>query len=377
MGWANEAIRALARGETITIRPRGRSMRGRVEDGQAVLLEPLRGRTPAVDDVVLVRVAGNVFLHRVVEVSKGRFLIGNNIGGINGWTDAARIYGLAVEVEGRAMSHGEKAEPVELIDIGVNLAHRSFARDREAVIDRAIAAGVRRLVITGTSPATSREAAQLARLRPGVLWSTAGVHPHHAKDCGPNTLDDLAALAARPEVVAIGETGLDFNRNFSPPAVQEQWFEAQVELAVRLDKPLFLHERDASERFGAILERHRSKLSRAVVHCFTGTERELERYLALDLHIGITGWICDPKRGAHLLGLMPKIPLERLMLETDAPFLLPKSRPAPPHDKRNEPAFLPEVLATVARALRRPEAEIAAATTETARRFFALPTERP
>jgi TatD DNase family protein len=265
----------------------------------------------------------------------------------------------------------------ELVDIGVNLTHRSFDRDRDAVIARGIAAGVTTLVITGTSVPDSQRAAALARKRPAQSFATAGVHPHHAKDCDTQTIEALRVLAADPAVVAIGECGLDFNRDFSPRDVQERWFEAQLELAAEVALPVFLHERDASERMLAILAKHRRRLVGGVVHCFTGTRAEVERYLALDLHIGITGWICDERRGASLVDAAGAIPLDRLMLETDAPFLLPRAhRPAPPDGfdgRRNEPAFLPAVVTGIARATGRDELEIAMETTRTARRFFALP----
>lgn len=265
----------------------------------------------------------------------------------------------------------------ELVDIGVNLTHRSFDRDRDAVIARGIAAGVTTLVITGTSVPDSQRAAALARQRPAQSFATAGVHPHHAKDCDTQTIEALRALAAGAAVVAIGECGLDFNRDFSPRDVQERWFEAQLELAAEVALPVFLHERDASERMLAILTKHRPRLVGGVVHCFTGTRAEVERYLALDLHIGITGWICDERRGASLVAAAGAIPLDRLMLETDAPFLLPRAHlPTPPNDhdgRRNEPAFLPAVVTGIARATGRDELEVAMETTRTARRFFALP----
>jgi TatD DNase family protein len=256
-----------------------------------------------------------------------------------------------------------------LVDIGVNLTNRSFDHDRERVLERASAAGVRTLVITGTTEEGSREAQHMARARPG-LFATAGVHPHHAKDCGPSTIEVLRGLA-KDGAVAIGECGLDFNRNFSPVGDQELWFERQLELAAELQLPVFMHERDASARFAELVARHRSKLVRGVVHCFTGTREELDRYLSLDLHIGITGWICDERRGKHLLEVVREIPLDRLMLETDAPYLLPRTLKVA--DRRNEPAFLTSVLSAVARAVDRSEEEIARVTTETAQKFFALP----
>ena len=260
----------------------------------------------------------------------------------------------------------------EMVDIGVNLCDKSFSSDLGEVLTRAKLAGVTRMVITGTSVAGSSDARSLAREHPGLLWSTAGVHPHHAKDCDASTITALRALAAHPEVVAIGECGLDYNRDFSPRDVQRKWFEAQVELACELAMPLFLHERDADPDQLAILSRHRDRIPAAVIHCFTGDADALQAYLDIDMHIGITGWICDERRGGHLHGLLPRIPLNRLMLETDAPYLMPRTIKPKPKSRRNEPANLSYVLTTVAQCLGRTENEIAAATSATAATFFGL-----
>jgi TatD DNase family protein len=261
---------------------------------------------------------------------------------------------------------------MELIDIGVNLAHRRFAADRDAVIHRAVTAGVTAMVVTGTSVRASQDARALAAAHRGTLWATAGIHPHEARDATPGALDALRALARQPEVRAIGECGLDFDRMFSSQADQERAFAAQLAIASEHALPVFLHERAAHDRFLAILREHRPLLTRAVVHCFTGTAAELDAYLALDVHIGITGWICDERRGVALRALIPRIPRDRLMIETDAPFLLPRDLPKRPADGRNEPALLPHVLASVARAAGRPIADIAADTTRVAREFFAI-----
>ncbi len=259
----------------------------------------------------------------------------------------------------------------DIVDIGVNLAHRSFQKDRKQVIERAFVAGVRTMVITGTSVAGSEEAVRIARDYPGRLFSTAGVHPHDSRNCAESTVAELRRLALSREVVAIGECGLDFNRGFSPRPQQEKCFEAQVALAEGMQMPLFLHQRDAHERFCEILAAARKQVP-AVLHCFTGTCEELQALLNMGLHIGITGWICDERRGTHLRELVKEIPLDRLMLETDAPFLVPRTMPAKPRDGRNEPAFLTYVLETVAACLSKPLAEVADATTRTARRFFRL-----
>jgi TatD DNase family protein len=259
----------------------------------------------------------------------------------------------------------------ETVDIGVNLAHRSFHADRKQVIERALAAGVRTMIITGTSVAGSCEGLRIAREHHGKLFATAGVHPHDSRNCTETTISELRQLAANNQVVAIGECGLDFNRDFSPRPQQEKWFEAQVALAEEMQMPLFLHERDARQRFCEILAAARKRVP-AVLHCFTGTREELKTYLDLGLHIGITGWICDDRRGTHLRELVKEIPTDRLMIETDAPFIVPRTMPTKPKNGRNEPAFLPYVLQTVAESLGKLPAEVAAITTNVARAFFRL-----
>jgi TatD DNase family protein len=263
-----------------------------------------------------------------------------------------------------------------LVDIGVNLAHHSFNQDRAAVLQRAQLQGVGVIVITGTSLKASEDALALCARQPELLFSTAGVHPHNAKQCDARTIPALRHLTENKSVVAVGECGLDFNRNFSPPAVQEQWFEAQIKLAAETRLPLFLHERDAHQRFFEMLKTHRDAFDQAVVHCFTGTQAELHAYLDLDLFIGITGWICDERRGLHLRELVKDIPLDRLMIETDAPFLTPRNLSLPGQPKlknsRNEPAYLPYVAQMIAHSTGHSVETIAAATTENALRFFAL-----
>ena len=265
---------------------------------------------------------------------------------------------------------------MQLIDIGVNLTHPSLSRNAQAVLERAYAAGVVQMVLTGTDIADSGLATQLARQldeREQRLFSTAGVHPHHASDWNSSMAGELHGLLKQPTVCAVGECGLDFNRDFSPRPQQEKALEEQLELAVQLQMPVFLHERDASERLLAILRQFRERLPAAVVHCFTGDKKALYGYLDLDLHIGITGWICDERRGTHLHSLVGQIPAGRLMLESDAPYLLPRSIRPKPKSGHNEPSFLPAVLQEVA--LHRAESpeQLAAHTTACARQFFGLP----
>ncbi len=266
---------------------------------------------------------------------------------------------------------------MQLIDIGVNLTHPSFAEQREALLTRAYAAGVCQMLLTGTSLEESAHALDLCRQLDASgrrLFSTAGVHPHDASRWNSASINELKALLKQPEVRAVGECGLDFNRDFSPRPVQEKALEEQLALAVELQMPVFLHERDADQRLLAILRDYRDRLPAAVVHCFTGEKRALFAYLDMDLHIGITGWICDERRGSHLHPLVQEIPEGRLMLESDSPFLLPRSLRPKPRNGRNEPAFLTEVLREVARHRGESPARLAAHSSACARRFFALPT---
>ena len=184
-----------------------------------------------------------------------------------------------------------------MIDIGLNLSNPQFDADRDAVVQRARDAGVEALILTGTDLAESRAAADLAERWPGYAFSTAGVHPHDARHWDAASGDALRQLASLPQVVAIGECGLDFNRDFSPRPEQEAAFSAQLELAAELQLPVFMHCRDAHARFVALLEPWLPRLPAAVLHCFTGNGDELAECLALGLHIGITGWVCDERRG--------------------------------------------------------------------------------
>jgi TatD DNase family protein len=261
---------------------------------------------------------------------------------------------------------------LDLIDIGSNLTHESFAPDRDAVMSRALHAGVRRQVITGADLSGSLQAARLAGQHPFRLWSTAGVHPHYAQSYAASRREEWLALLQQPQVVAVGECGLDYYRDLSPRDSQRDAFHAQLALAVEMDKPVFLHQRDAHEDFSAVLRDFAGALKGGVAHCFTGGAAELETYLALGLYIGITGWACDERRGIELRKAIPQIPADRLLIETDAPYLLPRDLDPKPKSRRNEPCYLPHIAATVA-ALRAETLEsVASATTHNAETLFGL-----
>ncbi|TBU96018.1 TatD family hydrolase [Stutzerimonas kirkiae] len=274
-----------------------------------------------------------------------------------------------------ALSTQENHPAEPLVDIGVNLTHPSFASNRQEVLQRAHDAGVRQMLLTGTSIAESEKALALCHeLDPSgsSLYCTAGVHPHDAKDWRADSARQLQQLLQESRVRAVGECGLDFNRDFSPRERQQAALEAQLQLAAETGLPVFLHERDASQRMLEILKSVRDHLCNAVIHCFTGERQALYAYLDLGLHIGITGWICDERRGTHLQQLVRDIPAGRLMLESDAPYLLPRSLQPRPRNNLNEPAYLVQVLYDVARCRGESPSALAAHTTACARRFFSL-----
>ena len=260
-----------------------------------------------------------------------------------------------------------------MIDIGANLAHESFADDLDAVLTRAGDAGVEQIIVTGSCMDSSRKALALAGQYPGRLFATAGLHPHHAAEYGAEHQALFGELLADPRVVSGGECGLDYFRDLSPRADQRRAFVAQLQLAIAAGKPAFLHQRDAHADFLPMLREYRPHLVDVVVHCFTDTAQALEDYLSLDCHIGITGWICDERRGAHLLAAATQIPAQRLMIETDSPYLLPRNiRPRPKH-RRNEPVYLPYVVEQLAAATGRSVHAIRQSSSATARAFFRLP----
>lgn len=260
----------------------------------------------------------------------------------------------------------------DLIDIGANLAHDSFDDDFDAVLQRAAAAGISRIVITGSSDDSNRKASELASSKPGQLYATAGVHPHHASHYGDSSDTLIRELVATDAVVAVGECGLDYFRNFSPREAQLSAFRRQLEIARDIGMPVFLHQRDAHDDFVDLLEPFLPDITRAVAHCFTGEGESLREYLAMGLYVGITGWICDERRGRHLHDIVAVIPDDRLLIETDAPYLMPRTLQPKPRTRRNEPAYLVEVLKTVAEARDQSAQHVAKITTANAERFFGL-----
>lgn len=259
-----------------------------------------------------------------------------------------------------------------LVDIGINLTNNRFDKDRTEVISRAKQAQVNKLIVTGTCQKTSRQALSLCQQFPEILTCTAGVHPHDADNVSVDYLSELTTLAQSPFVKAIGECGLDFNRNFSTPENQQRVFHEQIELAAQLSMPLFLHQRDAFEPWLATLEPYIDKVPALVSHCFTGDKAQLIACLDRGMYIGVTGWLCDKKRGQDLRDIVKYIPLERLMVETDGPYLTPQNIRPKPKSSRNEPAYLPFVVEMLAQCTGYSIADISQQSTKNANKVFQL-----
>jgi len=259
-----------------------------------------------------------------------------------------------------------------MIDIGVNLTNARFDKDRDELIVRAKSKGVNAMLVTGTNLSESQKALQLSIQYPDYLYSTAGVHPHDADNVSDNYLEEIRILAKNKAVKAIGECGLDFNRNYSVPKQQEKVFSEQISLASELQLPLFLHQRDAFPAWFQLISPYIKSVPAMVSHCFTGSGDELEQCLSAGMYIGITGWVCDERRGKSLQALIPLIPLNRLMIETDAPYLTPRTIRPKPKSSRNEPSYLPYVIETLAELYQCNIQDIINASSENARKVFKL-----
>jgi TatD DNase family protein len=234
---------------------------------------------------------------------------------------------------------------MKLFDSHCHLDDRIFNKDRDDVIRRSKEAGISRAMIVGVNLDRSRKAVRLAESYDGY-YASVGVHPHDAKDCSEQVLEILCDLAKSPKVRAWGEIGLDFNRMYSTGGEQEKWFARQLDLAHDLKLPLIFHERDSGGRFLQILKAHAKSGLKGVVHCFSGNQIELDHYLDMGFCIGITGILTMKNRGALLRKMIPRIPANRILIETDAPYLTPV--PENNRTRRNEPAFVKSVLYALA-----------------------------
>ncbi|MFK7915449.1 MAG: TatD family hydrolase [Pseudomonadales bacterium] len=266
-----------------------------------------------------------------------------------------------------------------MIDIGANLLSGQFDADREQVLTRARQAGVKTIIVTATDLEESRAATDYCAARP-ELFCTAGIHPHDASAATAAEIDSavsqITSLAKEPVVVAIGETGLDYFRDFTDPGDQRRVCAAQLTLAKQLKLPVFAHDRDASEDMVRLIKASGINPATIVIHCFTGDELALQRYLDLGCMIGITGWLCDTKRGAELREIVGQIPADRIMIETDAPYLRPHNAPKDAlasgsgSRRRNEPALLPYVAQTLAKCMGLSVADLIAHSSRNAQQLF-------
>lgn len=258
---------------------------------------------------------------------------------------------------------------MKLFDSHCHLEDSAFEKDLEAVLERALEAGVEGIMVVGDTGPSSARAVSIARAHKGC-HASVGVHPHDAKTCDPDLLEELTELARDPLVRAWGEIGLDYNRMHSPAQVQESWFVRQLDVAARLALPVILHERDSGGRLLDLLRAHGGRMAGAVIHCFSGSGPELSAYLRLGCHIGLTGIVTQKQRGRALRELMPVIPRERILIETDAPYLTPS--PERNRHRRNEPAFLPSVLLGVAAALGEDPGPLSEVIWENTCRFYGI-----
>ena len=245
---------------------------------------------------------------------------------------------------------------MKIFDSHCHLDDKTYHQDLEKTLGRARSAGVARMMSIGINKRTSAIAVSLARSH-REIYASVGVHPHDVKNCNESILGELVDLAQHKEVRAWGEIGLDFNRMYSPRQDQEKWFRRQLEIAGQQNLPMIFHERDSNGRFIEMLKTQCGQAVNGVVHCFSGTREELGHYLDLGLQIGITGIITMKSRGAQLREMVPGIPADRLLIETDAPYLTPS--PERNRHRRNEPAFVKSVLLKLAEARNEDPAELA------------------
>lgn len=254
-----------------------------------------------------------------------------------------------------------------LVDTHTHVQMRQFESDRERVIAAARADGIARMIVPGTDVATSRTAVALAQAHPGVVFAGVGTHPHDAETLTPEALAQERELATAPGVVAIGEIGLDYYRDLSPREVQRAALVAQIGLARDLDLPIILHNRESHADMVALLRAHASGV-RGVFHCFIGDQAMATDALDLGFYLSFAGPLTYP-RNAELRAVAAWAPLDRILIETDAPYLAPQ----PVRGKRNEPRYVAMVAQVLAEARGLPVAEVAAATAANAATLFHLP----
>jgi len=270
-----------------------------------------------------------------------------------------------------------------LIDGGTNLTHRKFHELNDYVVARALAGGVQKMVVTGLKWNACKAAVVMARTRPNILYAAVGIHPHHVKeDWNDKTADGLEELIKSPGVVAIGECGLDFNKDYSPRELQETAFKKQVELAVRHKKALLVHDRDAHQNILDILKEFEDALPSVVIHCFTGSKDQIKTYIERGYYIGVTGYLCKEKYGETLRDAIKDgtLPLDRIIVQTNAPYMTPNT---PRNDLdpvsqtlldacavENEPCTLSIIVRQIAKCISQEPRQVADVLTETAMKVY-------
>ena len=256
------------------------------------------------------------------------------------------------------------------IDIACNFTHESFKDNLDEIIFNAELEGVEKFVLLCASLADLEPIQIIQNKHPEKYFISAGIHPHHANEILETNYEGLLAKLKSTTPNAIGETGLDYFRNISPPDIQRKSFNMHIEIAKELKLPLYLHQRDSHKDFVDIIKQNISNFPKFVVHCFTGTQDELDDYLDLGAYIGLTGWICDAKRNIDLRKSIKNIPIDRMMIETDCPYLIPKNLPIKPKKNINEPKYLPHIANEIAELKGIEIEELKIATRENAIKFF-------
>ena len=258
----------------------------------------------------------------------------------------------------------------EIADIACNFTSDRFDNDLDEVINQAIVNNITKFGLICSRLSDIDKLLEIYNRYSKDMFFTIGVHPHHANEINEEYLKKLKEVINNYNPHAIGETGLDFFRNLSTYEEQIFAFEEQIKIAIDTNKPLFLHQRDSHDDFIKILRKYSSDINKSVVHCFTGTKEQLDDYLELDCYIGVTGWICDAKRNVELRKTIKNIPLERLMIETDCPYLIPKNLEEKPKNNRNEPTYLNHIANEVATLMKKDINDIREKTYKTSLSFF-------
>ena len=259
-----------------------------------------------------------------------------------------------------------------LADSCFNINHECFKIDLGDILDAANNVGVEYFFCPASKEKEIEDLINLSESYQKNIFCSIGIHPHNASDLKPNTIENLKKYLGNQHVKAIGEIGLDYYRNFQSPEIQKKCFNAFLELASTNQYPVFLHHREAFSDFYPMIKNCIGEVPDSIVHCFTGTKSELKKFLDLGLYIGITGWICDPKRGADLREIIKYIPLDRLLIETDAPYLVPKNMVNKPRNNRNEPLFLEHIANDISELLNIDKALLAEETTNNFKKLFRI-----